>query len=171
MKSLALETGRANLAYWTRSLGRVCLPEGHSPPSEQCVHAWPAELWKPGVFFTDASGGQHTSHPMLRRVGFACVQLQAPSCIDDGVLQLKPSMALAGPLAGEKQAVNRGELAAVIACLAQIAPDGSTTTVIWTDSKYVERGAGLPLTLCSLALTVTCGSKWQSNASVTKNAS
>ena len=53
-------------ALWLRGLSSD-LYQGVPEPLDQCeVHAWPAEPWLPGRYFTDASGGTWSADPRLR---------------------------------------------------------------------------------------------------------
>ena len=84
--------------------------------------------------FTDGSGGQWSSHGLLRRVGWAAV------CIDEPALRERATIALGasimGPLAGGEQTVPRGELTA--AAMAMKATGRAVSLRVVTDCAYVS---------------------------------
>ena len=145
LRQVALKKGKSDLAFWTRGLALSAqLAVGELPPAVQEIHVVPDEEWLPGTYFTDASGGEHSSSPVLRRVGFAGIALSANFVRPDGMVDGRPRLAIGGVLAGPIQTVNRGELCALIQVLRCIKPDEGAWTTIYTDSAYCVRGADLP---------------------------
>ena len=83
------------------------------------------ELPEGAYVATDASGGELSADPRLRRIGFA-------------VVVVGPDFSLLGALGGSvpgPQTVNRGELFAML--MAMVRTSGSAEAI--TDSAYVQR--------------------------------
>ena len=144
LQTVALTEGNDHLAFRTRGLARrhdSCI----SPPlTEQDVAAQPAGAWPHGAYYADASGGVHSANRLLRRVGFAAIQLPSKLVTADGFLAVLPVRCLGAALAGFAQTVNRGELQAVIAVLQQVELEDPHWTALHTDSEYVHPGVALP---------------------------
>eukprot|EP00972_Heterocapsa_arctica_P035838 5271107-Heterocapsa_arctica.AAC.1 len=131
---VAAARAREHPTFWTRGLApsnALCVPP---PPEVQEFCALPAEPWAPGAYFTDASGGRLARDNLLRRVGFAAIQLQVALLDPQGRLVCEPQRFLGGPLAGPRQTVNRGELQAVISLLQHICPSVGDWTTVYSDS-------------------------------------
>ena len=79
-----------------------------------------------GTYYGDASGGEHTRYPDIRRVGVSFVQVS-----ESGDLIFAAHF----PLAGEIQTVARGELTAVVE-LVRLAQHNSDICFV-TDNKTV----------------------------------
>ena len=92
--------------------------------------------WRPGHFYTDASGGLDSSDVFMRRV--ACVGCAIAPWREWEALS-KPVLKawLVCPLPGPGQTVNRGELWAVIMVLEAIELEAGCVSTIFSDSKYV----------------------------------
>ena len=101
----------------------------HPDPEERTY--WGRDLHG-SVGFGDASGGEHTADPRLRRVGWSYVTFD-PETWSNGQEPLSGS---SGGLPGDIQTVNRGELWALGCFLADTSGDGTFVT----DSQYVYRG-------------------------------
>ena len=87
-----------------------------------------------GLFATDASGGEHTKDPRLRRCIWAAVHYAwHPDADSEGHLEVLGTMS--GPLPGEQQAVARAELFAVVALLEH----SSAAATVWTDCQSIWR--------------------------------
>ena len=114
---------------WLRGLVPVGMAPMASPfPAEDTLsflHG--CSSWDPGVYYTDASGGDWSAFPRLRRVGIGVVRL---AWGNDPV----PSLLLAawGPVAGNCQTVVRGELLAILQVLRHVA---SGAVTVKTDSE------------------------------------
>ena len=83
-----------------------------------------------GAWFTDASGGENSAIPLLRRVAWSIV------LVDDLAHQHALEGVVASALAGRNQTVNRGELAPIV----WLAENTSGNIAIDSDSKYVVMG-------------------------------
>ena len=86
----------------------------------------------PVVAYSDASGGDFSSDPRLRRVGWGAAVWDAGAVPSSS----PPRSGILGALPGRRQTVNRGELWAAIQALRLCS--GFVRLVV--DSKYVERG-------------------------------
>ena len=80
-----------------------------------------------GVYYGDASGGEYSSYPEIRRVGCSFVSVAA----SDGALLFGAHF----PLPGSVQTVPRGELFTLVELIKQ-ARDGAEITYV-TDNKWV----------------------------------
>ena len=132
----ARQQARGNPSFWLRGLSAsMSLPK---PCGDRFEFVWGEDEgdWSPGRYYTDASGGEHSSDPRLRRVAYGVFRLDR----FDMALEQK-MVALGGALPGDRQTVNRGELLAVVAALGRIQPVPGVSTVICTDSLYTWRGA------------------------------
>ena len=136
--------GRQDISFWTRGFVACAAGTLPEPPAEQEVVAWPASAWRPGVYFTDASGGARSARRLLRRVGFAAVMLDGSGLDASGRPVVAAKAFLGAGLAGRRQTVNRGELQAIISVLEKIDPQDQQQTIIYSDSFYCVRGARLP---------------------------
>ena len=89
-----------NDALWLRGCCVDLYDKVPAPVLHDAVSAWPAEMWDPGTYYTDASGGINGDDPMLRRVGVGACRL-SQVCTTEG--QLSPEIAahLEAPLPGE----------------------------------------------------------------------
>ena len=106
----------------------------HTPEDEPCVHS--SISWinitvnnvciGSGTYYGDASGGEFTRYPDIRRVGVAFAQVSASGSL---------IFAAHFPLSGEFQTVARGELTAVVE-LIRLAQHGTDICFI-TDNKTV----------------------------------
>ena len=117
MRDRALEAKQDCPIFWCRGLlPREWLYIPPPPEETETFTYGNREAWHLGrrVFYTDASGGAHTSDPRLRRVGWATCRLR----FGDGFTSdHNISCAAWGALAGAYQTVPRVELFAVIATL------------------------------------------------------
>ena len=77
--------------------------------------------WPPGEYFTDGSGGELTSYPLVRRCGVGI------ACLGPG---LEFAWGCYGALSGEQQTVPRAELAAALIVLEQVACHNDISFVI-----------------------------------------
>ena len=93
--------------------------------------------WPSGRYYSDASGGEHNSYPLLRRCGFGIVRMREG--LDDKELQCvnAPEDAVTfgafGVLPGEKQTVPRAELYAILEIIINLLPNAAVE--ICSDSK------------------------------------
>ena len=128
-----------NAALWLRGCCVGLYDEVPLPSDEDNVTYWPQEMWQPGCFFSDASGGKDTADPHLRRVGVGACSLSRVLDID-GNFAPDVDAFLRAPLPGLAQTVNRGELYAIIKVLEHVifVPDRITTII--TDSQYCMDG-------------------------------
>ena len=122
-------------ALWIRGLTLDIFQKVPPPVSQEQVAAWPAGPWRPGHYYTDASGGKHAEDPDLRRVGVAACSL-ASFLTSAGDLCPEVSAYLQAPLCGMTQSTNRGELYAIILVLEMVVPCLDQITTIYTDSQY-----------------------------------
>ena len=91
-----------------------------------------------GRYYTDSSGGDLTKDPILRRVGFGAWRFDKVSDISGK--RCNDLTMMFGPLLGDDQTVNRGELWAVIRVLQNIRVADGIWTTVCTDSAYVIGG-------------------------------
>ena len=128
-----------NSALWLRGLATDLYDQVPPPCMIDCVTAHPTSGWQPGVYYTDAAGGEHSSDPHLRRVGVGGCSLSQVLDSHGGLAPVLHSY-LWGPLPGEAQTINRGELYAIIQVLTRICPVPGYVTTVVTDSQYCVRG-------------------------------
>ena len=126
----AILDNNANAVFWCRGLVPAKWVETE-PPKEvvRRLMVGDRRLWRPGIFFTDGSGGDKGSDPRLRRCGWGAVRLN----LDDPG---NPKIACGayGPLPGRRQTVPRSELFAAIAVL-DLVQRGDV--VIFSDCSYL----------------------------------
>ena len=87
----------------------------HRPPDELHAHFINPEscVWSSGVYYGDASGGEHTSFPKLRRVGCGIASIDEHGALSFGAHCNLP---------GQVQTVSRGELFALVLLVRWMAP-------------------------------------------------
>ena len=105
-----------------------------APDEEQVSNDWHAsddEVWGPGFYYTDGSGGSRSSDTRARRCGCGIARVDVSS---------EPPTVLNwahGPLPGAKQSVPRAELYAILVLLRRLGPLEQAPAFVYTDSKYV----------------------------------
>ena len=126
-------------ALWLRGLATDVYQQVPPPVQQEDTLVWPQQSWRPGKYYTDASGGRYADDPCLRRVGVSACCLTS-SLNAEGNLDPDFSAFMQAPLVGESQTVNRGELYAIITVLELIDPQKGEFTTIVTDSQYCIDG-------------------------------
>ena len=128
-----------NSALWLHGCCSGLHDEVPLPGDQEQVEYWPQENWQPGTYYSDASGGEHSADPILRRAGVGACSL-ARVCDVDGQFSPAISCYLKAPLPGPAQTINRGELYAIIKLLQHIVNVPGKITTIITDSQYCVTG-------------------------------
>ena len=132
----AILDNNANSIFWCRGLVPAEWVDTGPPPKDtRRKLVGDGSLWRPGIFFTDGSGGDKGSDPRLRRCGWGAVRLD----LDDPG---NPKIACGayGPLPGRWQTVPRSELYAAIQVLDLVR---TGNVVIFSDCSYFVDHAGL----------------------------
>ena len=133
----------AHPCFWLRGIVPSGLVVVNTPCPTEChlmtigsnlqPHAWPD-----GQYYTDSSGGEHSSFPRLRRCGIGIAKLTSnvraalQSPIDNAELSDVLEFGAFGALPGAKQSAPRGELFSILVVVTHVV---AGVVHIYTDSQ------------------------------------
>ena len=107
----ATEDRDGNLCFWTRGLVPSSWVQVPPPLADPPIWLIGGKCYEPGRYYTDGSGGKHTSDIRIRRCGFAIAKI----VMYNGRWTLEQGCY--GPLPGGRQTVPKAEMFALIALL------------------------------------------------------
>lgn len=135
MAAEALQEGqREHACFWVRGIVPLSwyqVPEPSAQRTRRLVAFPAAAPLRGGVYATDGSGGKYSQDPLLRRCGWAWVQM----------IEGKPGFAKFGCLEGPKQSVPRAELVAVAEVVRETVGDVEVLTDHLNIVKGFRKGA------------------------------